>query len=392
MRSFQAQAEALRDQVIAWRCDLHRHPEIAFEEIRTAAFVAQILNDLRMEVQTGVGKTGVVGILEGEQDGPTVLVRADMDALPVQEANQTPYVSTIPGKMHACGHDAHTAIALGMATILAEHRHHLAGRIKFVFQPAEEIGAGARAMIDDGALMNPVPDVSLGLHVWNSLSVGQVAIIEGPAMAGVDLFHMRIEGKGGHAAEPQQTHDPVVAAAQIVTVAQTIISRNVRPLDAAVVSFTQVHAGDAYNVIPPVAEVGGTIRTFKPEIRELVLERLQTLADGIARAMNCTATFEIRNSLPPLVNDPQVSQQLREGFHQIAPHLHLIDDYRTMGSEDMGLFLREVPGVFFFVGSANHERDLNFPHHHPRFDIDEEALVVGLSLLTSAVADYVWNK
>lgn len=390
MRSFRTESESLYDQLVRWRRDLHQHPEIAFEEVRTASIVAGALNELGIEVQSGVGKTGVVGVLEGEADGPTVLVRADMDALPVQEENAIPYVSTIPGKMHACGHDAHTAIALGVATIMAQHRDHLSGRIKFVFQPAEEIGAGANAMIADNVLQNPSPDVAVGLHVWNTMPVGTVALTDGPMMAGIETFRIIVEGQGGHAAEPQETHDPVVAAAQIITAAQTVVSRNIRPLESGVVSFTAIHGGHADNVIPPSVEIRGSLRSFKPEVRETIINRVHNIASTVADAMQCSAALEIVATLPPLVNDATVTEQLRAGFRQIYSDLEVIKDYRTMGSEDMGRFLEKVPGVFFFVGAANAERGLNYPHHHPRFDIDETALVIGTSLLASAVADYLW--
>lgn len=392
MKSFQAETEALREQLIEWRRDFHRHPEIAFEETRTAAIVAQRLRELGLEVQTGVGKTGVVGILEGIDDGPTVLVRADMDALPIQEANDVPYRSQTPNTMHACGHDAHTTIALGVAHILAQHRNHLNGQVKFVFQPAEEIGEGAQAMLDDGVLTHPTPDVALGLHVWNTLPVGHVAVTDGPFMAGVDSFNLRITGSGGHAAEPQQTHDPVVAAAHIITAAQTIVSRNVRPLEAAVVSFTRMIGGDAFNVIPDRVELWGTLRNFSPTMRDQLIERLGQIAQGVAQGFQCAVDLEIARTLPPLVNDTNIGKRLRQGFQTTYPTLTVVEDLQTMGAEDMGLFLRAVPGVYFFVGSANSQRGLDFPHHHPRFDIDEEALIIGTSLLTSAVADYVWSR
>ncbi|MDQ7035744.1 MAG: M20 family metallopeptidase, partial [Anaerolineae bacterium] len=213
---FRAIAEAMREELVARRRDFHQHPETAFEEVRTAGIVAKELQQLGLEVQTGVGKTGVIGILDGDKEGPTVLVRADMDALPVTEANETDYVSQTAGKMHACGHDGHTAVALGVAKLFSQHRDKLKGRIKFVFQPAEEIGAGAKAMIADGALQNPKPDVSLGLHLWNSVPLGKVGIADGPIMAAPSIFEITIHGKGGHGAMPDETIDPLVCAAQMV--------------------------------------------------------------------------------------------------------------------------------------------------------------------------------
>src|SRR5689334_17777202 len=237
---FKAQAEALRDELIARRRDLHMHPELGFEEVRTAGIVAEELRQLGLEVQTGVGKTGVVGILEGAHDGPTVLVRADMDALPILEENTFEYASTVPGKMHACGHDGHTTIALGVAKLLSQQRDNLAGCVKFVFQPAEEIVSGAKAMVADGVLQNPRPEVTLGLHLWNSMPLGKLGVGAGPVMAGAYTFTIKIVGKGSHAAQPSAGIDPVVCAGQMIGALQTIVSRNVDALDNAVISVTRV--------------------------------------------------------------------------------------------------------------------------------------------------------
>lgn len=392
MRSFRAESEALREQMIAWRRDFHQHPELAFEEVRTSGIVAEVLNQLGLEVQRGIGKTGVVGILEGAKDGPTVLVRADMDALPIIEANDVPYVSQTLNKMHACGHDSHTAIALGVATIFAKYRQDIAGRIKFVFQPAEEIGGGAKAMIMDGVMHNPTPDVALGLHVWNDFPLGNVVMTDGPQMAGADKFRLVIRGRGGHAAHPHQTHDPVVAAAQIISAAQTIVSRNVSPLETAVVSFSSIHGGDTFNVIPEQVEIHGTVRTYTTAVREQVLARLEAIIHHIATGMQCEAVFENVLMTPSLINDTEVAARLRAGFSAVEPQLQIRNDYRTMGAEDMAYFLEQVPGVYFFVGSANAERGLNYPHHHPRFDIDEDVIIDGASLLAAAIGDYVLSE
>ncbi len=386
-----SEANAINDQLIERRRDLHRHPEIAFQEIRTAGIVAQTLTELGIEVTTGIGKTGVVGVLEGDTDGPTVLVRFDMDALPIAEANTTDYISETPGKMHACGHDGHTAIGLGVARLLNGHRDQIAGRVKFLFQPAEEIARGAQAMIDDGALLNPAPEVSLGLHLWSGLPVGEVAVTDGPTMAGADLFKIILRGSGGHAATPDLTRDPVIAGAHIVTALQTIVSRNVSALDTAVVSVSMFHAGDANNVIPAVAHLEGTFRTYRPEIHDRVERRLREIVNGIAAAMGCEAHIETLQVTPPLVNDPAVNTRLRRAFGPVrrAAHLELRDDAQTMTAEDMAVILQQVPGSFFFVGAGNPMLGSDFPHHHPRFDIDESVLPISVALLCSAVADYV---
>lgn len=386
-------AQTLRSELIERRRDFHRHPELAFEETRTAGIVARELSALGLEVITGVGKTGVIGILEGAHEGPTVLVRADMDALPITEANQTEYNSETPGKMHACGHDGHTAIALAVVKMLAAQRDQLAGRVKFVFQPAEEIGRGAHAMIKDGALNAPEPVVSLGLHLWNDMPVGQVAITEGPAMASANNFDLRIKGRGGHGAMPFLAHDPIVAGSQIVNALQTIVSRSVDGLDTAVVSTCGFHAGHIHNVIPGEAYLYGTYRTYRKETTALVERRLREISEGIASALGCTVDLTLENITPALINDGSTNARLRDLFNRVESPvpLHFLDSVRTMASEDMAYFLDRVPGTFFFVGSADPARDLNYPHHHPRFDIDEESLVLAAGLLTSAVASYVYQ-
>ncbi|MFN8418378.1 MAG: amidohydrolase [Anaerolineae bacterium] len=384
-------AQSLREELIARRRDFHRHPELAFEEIRTAGIVAGELQNLGLEVQTGVGKTGVVGILEGsDSNGPTVLVRCDMDALPINEQNAAEYVSTSAGKMHACGHDGHTAIGLTVAKMLSQHKEKLHGRVKFVFQPAEEIAGGAKAMINDGALINPAPEVSLGLHLWNDLPVGQVSITEGSAMAGSGTFTITIKGRGAHGASPDQGRDPIVCGSQIVSALQTIVSRNVSALDTAVISVTQFHSGSAFNVIPSEATLNGTFRTYRPEVTQFVMKRMEEVARGIAAALDCSIDVSIEELTPPLINNDESNRRVRDVFNKVGgDSLQLRNDVRTMGAEDMAVFLEKVPGTFFFVGSANAERNLNFPHHHPRFDIDEDSLPIGAGLLAAAVADYV---
>ena len=386
-----SRAQALQPELVERRRDLHRHPETAFQEFRTAGIVAQTLSALGLEVTTGVAKTGVVAILEGAQDGPTVLVRCDMDALPITEENQVDYASLTPGNMHACGHDGHVTIGLAVAKLLSQQRDQMAGRVKFLFQPAEEVANGAQAMIDAGALQNPAPVVSFGLHLWNELPVGEIAITDGPFMAGTDVIKIKIIGSGGHGAIPEQTRDPVIAAAQIVTALQTIVSRNVSGLDTAVVSITMFHAGTANNAIPNVAQLDGTFRTYRAETHALVERRIHEIVNGIASAMGCQAEVATVPIAPPLINNLQVTERLRHAIKPTADRLKLkvIDDFRTMTAEDMAVILNHVPGTFFFVGSANAARGLNYPHHHARFDIDEASLPIGVALLCNAVADYV---
>ncbi|MBE2182088.1 MAG: amidohydrolase [Anaerolineae bacterium] len=382
------QALNLREKLIARRRDFHRHPELAFEETRTASIVASTLSELGLEVQTGIGKTGVVGILEGDQPGPTVLVRADMDALPIREETGAAYASETPGKMHACGHDGHTSIALGVAELLTPLRDKIHGRVKFVFQPAEEIGKGANAMVADGVMNDPAPDVSVGLHLWNSLPIGSVGMAEGPIMAGALTFNITVRGKGGHAASPHFTIDPVVCAAQIVTAFQSIVSRNMDPFESAVISVTQINAGEAYNVIPQFAELKGTVRYFRKDVYELVTRRMKQITEHIAAAIECAAEIEFSPMTQPVVNNGHVRERLLPVFENIVGQ-GKIDSIRTMGAEDVGVFMNDVPGVYFFVGAKDQTADHYYPHHHPRFTIDEESLPLGLALLASAVAEYV---
>jgi amidohydrolase len=265
----------------------------------------------------------------------------------------------------------------------------VAGRVKFVFQPAEEIGEGARAMLDDGVLEDPRPDVSLGLHLWIDMPVGQVGVTDGPCMAAADVWLCTVAGRGGHGAAPDQTRDPILAAAQIVTALQSIVSRNVDPLDAAVVTVGSVHGGDAYNIIPPTIELVGTSRTYRRATHKLVYERLRTICEGVAAAMGCEATLEIEGKTPPLVNQPEVAQRVREAATAVIGAENLRDDERTMGSEDMACLMEDVPGCYFFVGAGNAKQNMTYPHHSPHFDWDEDAMPIGVAIMAGAVASYV---
>lgn len=386
-----AAAESLLDEMIARRRDFHRHPELAFEEIRTAGIVARELGALGLEVSMGVGRTGVVGVLEGASDGPTVLVRCDMDALPILEANHTDYVSEAPGKMHACGHDGHTSIGLAVAKMLAARRDQMAGRVKFVFQPAEEIAQGAMAMIDDGVLQSPAPQVALGLHLWNEMPVGHVGLVDGPMMASANTFEITLHGRGGHGAMPDQARDPLLAGAQIVSALQSIVSRNVSGLDTAALSVCSFNAGFTHNVIPAEARLTGTFRTYQQATNDLVGERLREIATGVGTALGVEAEVALRQLTPPLVNDAATNRRLQGAFERLSFGTPITwdGDARTMASEDMACILARVPGTFLFVGSADASRELNFAHHHPRFDFDERALALGAGLLAAAVAAYV---
>ncbi len=388
-QNLEAEADSLKAQLIEWRRDFHRHPELGFQEVRTSGIVAKHLSSLGMEIQTGVGKTGVLGLLEGSRPDPVVMLRFDMDALPIQEMNQVDYVSQTPGVMHACGHDAHTAIGMGIAQLLAEHRAELAGTIKFVFQPGEEGCGGALAMIADKVLENPRPDVSLGLHVWNDLPLGLLAAGNGGVMAAADIYTIKVQGRGGHGAQPHLCVDAVLIASQIVVALQSIVARNVNPRQTAVVTVGAIHAGTAFNVIADTAELTGTIRTFDTVTRENVVRRMTEVVESTARALGGSAAIEVEAISPATVNDAQSAQLVREMAIELLGAEHVTADQFTMTAEDMSEFLNRVPGCFFFIGSANAAKGLNAPHHNPRFDIDEDVLPMGVAVLASAVLRYL---
>ena len=386
-----AEAEALREQLVAWRRDFHMHPELGFQEYRSAGLITDQLRELGYQVQTEVANTGVVGLLEGKQPGPVVMLRFDMDALPITEENEIEYVSQSPGVMHACGHDAHMAMGLGVATLVAQHRDEMAGTLKLVFQPGEEGMNGAEVMVKEGVLENPRPDVVLATHVWNEKPVGTVAVSPGPVMAAAEKWTCVVRGRGGHGALPHQTVDPIVATAQIVTALQAVVSRNVGPLETAVVTVGTVHGGDAFNVIPAQVELSGTIRTYNPQVREMVLRRVREVIEGVAAACGAEAELEIIPLTPAVVNDAGVTEVVRVAAEAVVGLENVFSGERTMGSEDAAFFLQEVPGCYFFLGSANAERGLSAPHHNPCFDFDEDALPLGVTIFMYALAHYVFR-
>jgi amidohydrolase len=393
MSNFLQQAKDLFPYTQALRRDFHRHPELGFQEIRTSSIVAKELEALGIEVTKGIGKTGVVGYLEGARPGPTILLRFDMDALPITEETGAEYASTTPGVMHACGHDGHTAIGLTVAKILNEHKNELAGSIKFCFQPSEEgtngeeVG-GALMMMRDGVLDAPKVEKTLALHLWNDKPLGWLHIAKGPVMAGAELFTIKLNGKGGHGAAPETTTDPVLCAAHITTALQTIVSRNISPLKPAVVSVTSIHSGTAFNIIPQTAELNGTIRTFDPSIRSLVLERFHQIVHGIAASLGCTAEITLQQVTAPVINNEEIAASVQQSAHKLFPETPIADHpYLTMGAEDMGYMQEKVPGCYFFIGSANPAKNLNYNHHHPKFDFDEQALIHAVALMATAAAD-----
>jgi amidohydrolase len=390
MHDFLAAAEALRAELIAMRRDLHAHPELAFEEFRTAGIVAKTLGELGYEVQTGVGKTGVVGVLDGGQPGPqTLLLRFDMDALPINEQVETDFKSGVAGKMHACGHDAHTSIGLGVAKLLARNRDAWRGTVKFVFQPAEEIGQGAAAMIADGVLANPAPTRSLGMHVWSTLPHGTVVINDGPVLAAIDEFDVTITGRGSHGAHPHVSVDPIVVAAHCITALQSIVARNVDPLDQGVVTVGMIRAGSAPNIIPDTVSLSGTVRAFEDATMTLLKRRISDILDQTAAAHGArvSCVFMDGGGLPSVINDPAMAALARNAATRVNAGWHVRNDVRLMVSEDCALFLRAVPGAFVLVGAGNRAAGIDAPHHSPLFQIDEDALPASVAVMTAAAVD-----
>jgi amidohydrolase len=362
------------DTLVSTRRDLHRHPELGFQETRTAGIVASRLRDLGLEPRTGVGRTGVVADFPG--GGPRILLRADMDALPLEEESSAPYASSVPGRMHACGHDGHVSIALALAARLAAAARDGERAFRLLFQPAEEGAGGAEACANDGVLEGV--GSAFGLHLWNQLPVGKIGVNRGPLMAAVDEFSIDVEGPGGHGAAPHETFDPIVGAARIVEALQTIVAREISPLDAAVVTVGTIQGGSAFNVIPSLVRMTGTARSFTESAGRSLPEKMERIVRGTAEAAGVRATLKYRRVNRATVNDPAMADLVIEAARRLLGPENVETDTRTLGGEDMSIFLDRVPGCFFFVGSA--PSGAHRPHHSPRFDFDERALAIGLEV------------
>jgi len=390
MPDYRSLAQSLAPRIIAWRRDFHQHPELGFQEFRTAAIVAEHLRSLGLEVATGVGKTGVVGVIEGNGPGPVVLLRFDMDALPITEATGLPWASQEPGLMHACGHDGHTAIGMGVATLLTQTRDHWPGTVKLLFQPAEEGLGGAKATVQDGVLEHPRPDAAFALHLWNQLALGKLVVQPGPLMAAADRFDISITGRGGHGAVPEDTIDAVLVAADGVSMLHQIVSRNVSPHDTAVLTIGSLHAGDAFNVIAEQAFMEGTLRTFDPAVRDLLIRRMAEVLDGVTRAHGASYTFDIREEeyTPAVINDERMAAIAREAALTLLPEEEIIQIKPIMVSEDMSEIMNRVPGCYVLLG-AEPEGGARGPHHNPRFDIHEDALPLAAAIMAAIATHFL---
>ncbi|MDJ1185583.1 M20 metallopeptidase family protein [Roseofilum casamattae] len=379
---------ALQPKLVQWRRHIHQYPELGFQEQLTSTFVCKKLSEWGIDYEAGIAKTGVVATIPGSASGPVLAIRADMDALPIHELNQVPYRSQHANTMHACGHDGHIAIALGTACYLAKHRQKFSGTVKLIFQPAEEGPGGAKPMIEAGVLKNPDVDGLIGLHLWNNLPIGQMAVRGGPLMAAVESFKLHILGKGGHGAMPDQTVDSVIVGAHIVNALQTIISRNVNPLQSAVITVGEFHAGTRHNVIADSANLSGTVRYFDPQFEGYLQQRIEATIASICQMHGATYDLNYWQQYPATINDPAMAGFVRSVAEEVAENSDAIIDYQTMAAEDVSFFLRAVPGCYVLLGSANRDRNLAYPHHHPRFDFDENIMQMGVELFVRCVEQF----
>ncbi|MDQ6604437.1 MAG: amidohydrolase [Chloroflexota bacterium] len=378
-------------ELIATRRDFHMHPEMGLEEVRTSGIVVERLRAIGFdEIETGIAVTGVKAVLRGGKPGKTILLRADMDALPIEEENAVEYRSQTAGTMHACGHDAHTAILLSAARILMRHRDELAGTVVFCFQPAEEGRGGARKMVAAGVLENPHVDAAIGLHVMQDVPLGTITVFPGPMMAGGDVFDVKIQGKGGHAAMPNETVDALVVAVACVNALQTLVSREVAPIAPAVLTVATLHAGGtAANIIADTATFNGTTRYFDLEVGDQLAARLPALVKTIAEGMRATAEVEMRRVVPPTVNEPGMASLVESVAQEVVGAEKVFNGPRTMGGEDFSEFTYHAPSCFFWVGSRDEASGKVWGHHHPRFDIDERCLAIGVEMMVRTTMRYL---
>jgi amidohydrolase len=387
-------AKEIHPAVIAMRRDIHMHPELGFRETRTAALVADRLRALKFdEVRTGVGKTGVVGVLKGAKPGPVVAIRADMDALPVPELIDVPYKSLVPNVKHACGHDGHTSMALGVAEIFSRLRADLPGTVVFLFQPAEEGDpdggpSGARRVLEDWPLQNPTPTAIFGLHVQPELTVGQIGAISGPAMASSDRFTAKIIGKQAHGAQPHTGIDPVPIAAEIISAFQTIPSRQIDARSPTVVTVGTVNGGSRFNIIADSVTLTGTVRSLDPNGPAVVKARMEAILKGVTESRGASYTFDYAFTAPAVVNDPALVAASMASLRSVAG-TGVITPLPQMVSEDFSYYQKKIPGFFFFLGVANPEKKITAMWHTEYFDLDEDALLVGMRAMATVVADYL---
>ena len=382
--NIRSEVNLIKDKIINWRRDFHQYPELSFKEYRTADKIKQILAKMKIDSKSGVGKTGLIAdIVFGE--GPVIALRADMDALPIQETSNLEFSSKNDGVMHACGHDGHMAMLLGAAEILSDSKKKLIGTVRLIFQPAEEGGGGARYMIEDGCLKN-VKEI-YGIHVWNYQPLGEIGIKEGPVLAAADEFDIIIEGKGGHGAAPQGTVDAIVVSSQLINSIQTIVSRNSNPLESTVVTVGKIKGGNNHNIIADKVKLTGTVRAYSEDNRLMVKTRLGQIIDGLSRMSGAKILLKYNDGYPPTINHKQPTKKVLNAAQKVVGE-KAGDLYLSMGGEDFAYYLQKIPGCFFFVGSApNKNRVFETPHHCSHFTMDENALLIGTSVYMNLIED-----
>lgn len=374
LQSIYADLDHEFDEIVSWRRHLHQHPELSNQEVQTAKFIEEKLISFGLDVKTNIGGNGLIGILSGDEPGQTIALRADFDALPINDEKEVSYKSLNPGVMHACGHDGHTSALLGTAQILSKYRKYIKGNIVFLFQHAEELPpGGAKFMIEEDVLEGV--DYVFGAHLASNIPLGKVAIGEGYQYAAVDKFDILIEGKGGHGARPHQTVDSIVIGSEVVNSLQKIVSRRVNPLQSAVVTIGIFEAGSAFNVIADTARLEGTVRTYDEGVRNLVEEEVHSIVKGITEGFHATHKIDYLRGYPALFNHKRETDIVRSLFSEVFSEQAVVELEPSMGAEDFSYYLQERPGTFFSVGAQNENKDTHYPHHHPKFDIDERALL-----------------
>jgi len=379
------------EKLVEIREYFHKNPELSFQEVNTSKKIAEILRELGLDqVETGIAKTGVVGLLRGGQPGKTFALRADMDALPIKESNEVPYCSQNNGVMHACGHDAHITMVLGAAMILSKMRDDIKGNVKFIFQPAEEVFGGAKVMINEGIMeKEPKIDAIVGIHVWSELEVGTIGVKAGPAMASADRLEIFVRAKGGHGAMPHLTADPIVASAQIINALQTIASRSTNPLQPVVVSICHIEGGHAFNIIPAEVRMEGTLRTLDDNVCTNAVEKIKSILKGVETAMGVECEFNYDKGGPVLINDEGMIELITKAGSAMLGDENIFDVDATMGGEDFTFFARAVPGAMFCLGVKDVDAGITSPVHRDTFDLPKQALSIGTSVLVQSVLMYL---
>ncbi len=388
--SLREEIYGMKDWLVEIRRTIHMRPELGFEEVETSKFVSQWLEKFGIEVTKGWAKTGLVGLMKGKGPGKTVAIRADMDALPMEELNKVPYASKVPGKMHACGHDAHVTILLGVAKFFSSHPNLLKkGNIKWLFQPAEEGGGGGRVMVEEGVLENPKVDAVFGAHVYPLLPVGKVGYYEREGLAAADRFTVRIVGKGGHAATPHLTKDPILAAGHVITQLHSIVSRSLNPLESGVITVGRVQGGTAFNIIPDEVEMWGTVRSLNAQVRELLKTRIEDVVRGVVHSFGMDYHYNFMDGYPALINDTEMSELVARACAKGIGKENVEALKPSMGGEDFAYFLERVPGSFFRLGVRNEQKGIVNPYHSSLFDIDEEVLPFGVEMFVRIIDEYL---